>query len=171
MIGAMALGIYGLPRFTSDIDILVDGDFKDKVMSMMEILGYSCFQKSNNFAQFDSDLGVLGAIDYMFVYTQDGRDILKQSVFIEDKMFGKCHVIQPTDYIILKLMAIANNPERCEQDEADIVIILRSYKKNLIPESFGSIDIGKIYLFAERFGHRNKIEKLLNKNLFNNENS
>lgn len=163
LIGAFALTIYGLPRFTADIDLLTEGRFWPLISSIMERLGYTCFQKTRSFAQFDSELGVYGKVDFMFVNTPEGRDILKRSTLIEDALLGNHPVLQPTDYIILKLMAIANNPERGLKDEADIIDVLRLYKEGLIISKFEPLNKDRIYFFAERFGQKDRVLSLFNK--------
>ena len=164
LIGAMALGVYGLPRYTSDIDLLAEENYWPKIASLMERLGYECYQKSDFFAQFDSELGIYGKVDFMFVSTQDGRNIIKRSVLVEDEVFGSIPVIQPSDYIILKLMAIANNPDRSIKDESDLSGFLDLYKNNLLSEYFDVLDVDRILLFADRFGLRDFINKYLSIN-------
>ncbi|MBN1847903.1 MAG: hypothetical protein JW932_04890 [Deltaproteobacteria bacterium] len=162
LIGALALGIYGLPRFTADIDLLTEGRYWNQISSMMEKLDYICFQKTDSFAQFDSELGVYGKIDFMLVNTDEGKDILKRSVIINDELWGNHPIIQPTDYIVLKLMAIANNPDRSLRDESDISEVLKLSKNNLIPKDFGLLDMDRIFSFAEKFGQIEKMKRLLN---------
>ncbi|MBW1903196.1 MAG: nucleotidyl transferase AbiEii/AbiGii toxin family protein, partial [Deltaproteobacteria bacterium] len=132
LIGAMALGVYGLPRYTSDIDLLTEDNHWPKIAPIMERLGYECYQKTDFFAQFDSEMGIYGKVDFMFVSTQDGRDIIKRSVLIKDEIFGRVPVIQPSDYIVLKLMAIANNPDRSIKDESDLSGFFDLHKINLL---------------------------------------
>jgi len=163
LIGAFALNLYGLPRFTVDIDLLTEGRFWPRISSIMERLGYTCFHKTQSFAQFDSELGVLGKIDFMFVNTPEGRHILKRSIETKDELLGDHPVILPTDYIILKLMAIANNPERSLRDEGDILDVLKLDHEGLIPGIFGKLDKGRIYLFAKRFGQSERAESLFDK--------
>lgn len=163
LIGALALGIYGLPRFTADIDLLTEGLLWPQISAVMQRLGYNCFQKTGSFAQFDSELGVMGKIDFMFVNTPEGKDILKRSIVIKDELLGDHPIIQPTDYIILKLMAVANNPKRSGRDERDILDVLKLHKEGLIPEIFGKLDKKRIELFAERFGQRRRTELLFHK--------
>ncbi len=78
LIGALPLSLYGLPRFTADIDLLTEGRFWSRISPIMKKLGYTCYQKTESFAQFDSEMGVLGKIDFMFVGTPEGKDILKR---------------------------------------------------------------------------------------------
>ncbi|MFQ5486739.1 MAG: hypothetical protein ACE5DO_15605 [Desulfobacterales bacterium] len=160
LIGAFALNLYGLPKYTADIDLLTEGRFWASIKLIMEKLGYRCFQRTTFFAQFDSELGVYGKIDFMFVNTDEGKNILERSALINDDLFGRQPVIQPTDYIILKLMAIANDSGRFPKDEADILDVLKLYQEGLIPDGFERLDNKKVLLFAERFGQRDRAEAL-----------
>ncbi len=163
LIGAMALGIFGLPRYTSDIDLLANQKDWYKISLIMEKLGYTCFQKSDVFAQFDSELGVYGKVDFMLVQTNEGRDIIKRSIIIDDFFSPITPVVQPTDYVILKLMAMANNPDRNAQDEADISSCFDLLNNDLLPKRFNPIDIERILLFADKFGKQSLIQKYLDK--------
>jgi len=159
LIGALTLSLYGLPRFTADIDLLTEARFWSRLSPIMKKLGYTCYQKTKSFAQFDSEMGVLGKIDFMFVSTPEGEDMLKKSILADDELIGTYHVIQPTDYIILKLMAIANNPGRSQKDEGDILAVMNLYKNRLIPENFEPLDMDRVYLFAEKFSQKDKAQK------------
>jgi len=161
VIGAMALGLYGLPRFTADIDLITEGRFWAALQPIMKRLGYTCVQKTDTFAQFESELGVLGYIDFMFVNTPDGSAILECRVEITDELLGKYPVVQPTDYLILKMMAVANNPERSAKDEADIAAFISLLQNRQVPDAFEPLDMERIRLFADRFGQRNLIEKYI----------
>ncbi|MCD4777640.1 MAG: hypothetical protein K8R12_01575 [Desulfobacterales bacterium] len=159
LIGALALSLYGLPRFTADIDLLTEARFWSRISLIMKKLGYTCYQKTKSFAQFDSEMGVLGKIDFMFVSTPEGEDILKKSILAGDELIGTYHVIQPTDYIVLKLMAIANNSDRSQKDESDILAVMNLYKNRLIPENFEPLDMERVYLFAEKFSQKEKAQR------------
>ena len=161
VIGAIALGLYSLPRFTSDIDLIVEGRFWPELDSIMGKLGYSCYQKTDAFAQFESEMGAMGYIDFMFVNTPDGLNILNRTIVVQDELLGKIPVVQPTDYIILKLMAIANNPDLSIKDEADISTFIKLCQNRLLPDHFEPLDMERIYLFADRFGQRKLIDKYL----------
>lgn len=160
LIGAFALSLYGMPKYTADIDILTGGRFWAKISSIMKGLGYTCFQKTRSFAQFDSEMGIYGKVDFMLVGTPDGMEILQRSVVVRDDLIGDHPIIQPTDYIILKLMAIANNPDRGPGDEGDILRVLKSFRKSLIPDDFDPIDWERIYFFADRFGQKERVDSI-----------
>jgi len=117
----------------------------------MTQLGYNCFQNSDLFAQFDSDQKDLWNIDFFFVHTDDGKSMIQHSIEIENESTGTHPVIQPSDYIILKIMAIANNPGRTHRDAADIISLLRANAKTMIPKPFNRIEKDRVFQFAERF--------------------
>ena len=163
IIGALALGRYGLPRFTADIDLLTEGRHWPLLSQAMTELGFECFQKTPSFARYDSKREAFGDIDFLFVETRDGVDLLQRSVVMEDELFGRHPIVQPTDFFILKFMAIANNPDRLARDETDILAVLKLSDGNLIPEEFQSLDMGRLQLFAERFGQTRRLEGYIKK--------
>ena len=54
----------------------------------MADLGFDCFQDTAAFAQFDSELGVYGKVDFMFVHTDDGLAILERAIPVNDDFWG-----------------------------------------------------------------------------------
>jgi hypothetical protein len=104
----------------------------DLILPIMEELGYTCFNRGKFFAQFDSELGIFGSLDFLFVSTAEGKKIIKRSVLFSDELFGSCPVVQPVDYIGLKLMDIANNQIRASRDTGDIIELLQIIKKGPI---------------------------------------
>jgi hypothetical protein len=163
LIGALALGSYGFPRFTADVDIMTENTYSNIISDLMKNLGYTCFQKTKLFAQFDSEKGDLGKVDFMFVSTDEGKNIIKRSAFIVDELIGSNPVVQPVDYIGLKLMAIANNATRSPKDVVDIFQCLQLVKNGLLPSNFELPDRDRIYYYADRFGLRERIDDIFRK--------
>jgi len=151
LIGAFALGFFGLPRHTVDIDFMTDAAHWNHILEIMTESGYTCFQKSQSFAQFDSDYDIFGKVDFMLVDTEEGRDMLNRSVLIDAEIIGKIRVIQPSDYIILKLLAIANNKERQLKDESDIAEFFKTISEFGLSDEFEALDYQRIRYFAEKY--------------------
>lgn len=161
LIGAFALGFYGLSRHTVDIDFMVDANYGDPALEILTGSGYTCFQKTELFAQFDSEYDVFGKVDMMFASTDAGREMIRRSVLLDAELIGRVPVVQPTDYIILKLLAIANDKERLPKDEFDISEFFKGYRTFGISEKFEKIDAKRIYRFAEKFGQTGLIQKYM----------
>jgi hypothetical protein len=163
VIGALAMAFYGWPRYTADIDLLTDEVNRDVVFGVMADLDFECFQDAGSFAQFDSAYGVYGSVDFMFVSTPDGRAMLSQSAFVKDEAIGMAPVIQPTDYTILKLMAIANNEQRISHDLADLDVLFKAQHNDLISPAFRGLELKRIWQYADRFGVTELLSSILPK--------
>ncbi|MBI9085588.1 MAG: hypothetical protein JEZ11_18465 [Desulfobacterales bacterium] len=161
LIGAMALSIYGLSRYTSDIDLMCDAASWPTISQGMSTIGFECFQKADAFAQFDAEGGILGRIDIMLIETDEGRAMLDRRVVVADELLGSQPVAQPTDFLILKLMSMANNAQREPADRADISAIFRLNDAGMIPRLFEPLDINRLTQFAERFGQRAVLDDCL----------
>ncbi len=161
LIGALALALYGMPRYTADIDLLTEARHREKIRDLMAELGFDCFQNTDAFAQFDSELGVYGKVDFMFARTEDGLAILERAISLKDEFFGEIPVVQPTDYAVLKLMAIANNPDRKIHDTADLEALFKTTAAGFVDERFNAIDVARLTHFADRFGILDHLESLL----------
>ena len=161
LIGAFALGFFGLPRHTVDIDFMVDTDYRDSASAILTGAGYTCFQKTETFAQFDSPYDVFGKVDLMLARFEAGREMIRRSVVLDSELIGRVPVIQPTDYIILKLLAVANDKERLPKDEFDISEFFKGYRKFGISDKFEKIDAKRIYDFAGKFGQTDLLAKYL----------
>mgnify|MGYP006290287485 FL=1 len=124
-------------------------------------LGYQTLQVTDAFAQFTSEMNVLGKIDFLFVRTPDGIRILEDRARITDETLGEIDVVQPTDYLVLKLMAVANNPSRRAGDEADMVSLLKAWKAGQLPDAYEAIDTARLLTMADRFRQRALMESIL----------
>jgi hypothetical protein len=163
LIGAAALAVYGIPRFTADIDILSEAARMPEIRGLMKRLGFTCFQETTAFARFDSEMGILGRFDFMLMATPDGLAMIERSAMVNDPVWGRHPVVQPTDYLILKLMAIANNPSRISGDEADIMYLLGVIRNDLLADGFEPLDHRRLEGFARRFGQQERLQACLNK--------
>ena len=63
LMGALALALYGLPRYTADIDMLSAHPHRKVIKQIMTEMDFACFRETEIFAQFDSELGVYGKTD------------------------------------------------------------------------------------------------------------
>ena len=132
LMGGFALGAWGVPRATVDIDFLVNRDDMEKVHKIMTGMGYECRYQTENVSQYVSQLKVFGEVDFLHAFREASLEMIQRAS--ETEVFGgslKVKVLRPEDLIGLKLQAIKNNPSRERTDMADIESLLAVHKDNL----------------------------------------
>ena len=75
----MALGAWGVPRGTVDIDFLVHNDDMKKVDGIMRGLGYECKYRSENVSQYLSPLKVFGEVDFLHAFKTHSLSMLQRT--------------------------------------------------------------------------------------------
>jgi hypothetical protein len=75
-----------------------------------------------------------------------------------DSVMGLVPVVQPTDYAILKLMAIANNPDRKTSDLADLEVIFRAVAAGFVSPVFEQLNVSRLEQFAAKFQVSEKLK-------------
>ncbi len=132
LMGGFAMGIWGVPRATVDLDFLVHRDDLDKVHRIMTAMGYELDHHSENVSQYISPLKKFGGIDFIHAFRDVSLETLQRAVF-KDIYNGamKVKTLIPEDIIGFKLQAIYNNPSREKFDTTDIETLISLYHKNL----------------------------------------
>lgn len=130
IVGAVAMGFWGVRRDTVDIDLLVKAADREKVIAFMKGIGYDHMIASNFADQFGHLMKGMGLVDFLYTKREQG--------IIEDGKTFKginkdidVRVAMPEDIIGLKLDAIKNNPKREIRDWADIQAIVEVLGDNL----------------------------------------
>lgn len=155
IVGAVAMGFWGVRRDTVDIDILVKAADREKVIAFMKGIGYDHMIASNFADQFGHLMKEMGLVDFLYTKREQG--------IIEDGKTFKgvnkdidVRVAMPEDLIGLKLDAIKNNPKRELQDWADIQAIVEVLGDNLdwtkIRNYCNLLDVEEVY--EKIFGFR-----------------
>ena|SRR3989344_1832886 len=147
LIGGFALSAYIKPRMTFDIDILVNGEYKDKIIDLMKNEGFELIHETSNVLQFSGP----GAVDFLLANKELSKEMIKNANLIDSL---KVHVVNPEDIIGLKIQAYCNDSTRELQDKADIYNLMRNYK---------NLDIDKIKKYADIFNQWAVIEDLWKK--------
>jgi len=150
LMGGLALGAWGVPRTTADIDFLVNHDDMDKVDAIMKGLGYECKHKTENVSQYVSPLRVFGEVDFIHAFRIPSLSMLQR---VETKnMFDETlpvKVLKVEDLIGFKVQAAANDESRKAVDIADIESLI-AYNKDrlnwsLIEEYFTLFGLIELY--------------------------
>lgn len=132
LMGGFAMGAWGAPRATVDIDFLVLRDDMEKVDAIMRSLSYECRHWTENVSQYVSPLQVFGEVDFLHAFRIPSLSMLQRAE--ERKMLGKTmtvKVLKIEDMIGFKAQAIANNKERITVDLADIENLINTHKSTI----------------------------------------
>ena len=121
LIGAVAMGFWGVQRDTVDVDILIKERDREKVISLMKSFGYDHIVSSKFADQFAHILKDMGLID--FLYARREKGIIESSKTFRGGGI-EIQVALPEDLIGMKLDGISNDPDRELQDLADIKAIV-----------------------------------------------
>ena len=159
LMGGFALGVWGLPRGTVDIDFLVEHNHLNQIKKIMANLGYKCIYETENVSQYISPEKTFGEIDFLHAFREPSREMLKRSV-VKEIFQGEIRikVLKPEDLIGLKVQAIANDESRKAFDLADIESLLSRFRQeldwNLINKYFEIFNFREIFLeLKKKHGH------------------
>lgn len=156
LIGGFAMGAWGVPRSTVDIDFLIHRSDLQKVHRILTKMGYTCRYQTENVSQFVSSLEVFGEIDILHAFREISLGMLQRA---EDRKIFKetmsIKVLKVEDLIGLKVQAIANDPSRELIDLADIESLLETY--------CATIDWGIIEEYFALFEFNDQFSELKNK--------
>ncbi len=122
IIGAVAMGFWGVRRDTMDIDFLVRSIDREKITAIMKGFGYDRAVSSKFADQFVHLIQAMGSVD--FLYTKKEKGIIESSTTFRGLDGEDIHVALPEDIIGMKLEGIRNNPKREMKDLADIQSIV-----------------------------------------------
>ncbi len=158
LMGGMALGAWGDPRGTVDIDFLVHRDDMDKVDSIMKGLGYECRHRTENVSQYLSPLRVFGEVDFLHAFRTPSLSMLQRTV--EKKVFDGVafvKVLKIEDLIGFKLQGMVSDESRKSQDFSDIESLISTNNKDidwsLVKEYFDLFNCSELFnKLREKYG-------------------
>ena len=129
VIGGFALGLWGISRSTVDLDFLLLMEDLSKAETILANFAYRQVHKSENVAQYSSDLAPYGHIDVLLAFRKISRTMLERRV--QKSLPGKnpIYTLHPEDLIGLKLQAAVNNPSREIQELQDIRSLIGSARR------------------------------------------
>ncbi len=150
LIGGMALGAWGVPRGTVDIDFLVNRDDMNKVDTIMQKLGYECKYKTENVSQYLSPLNIFGEVDFLHAFRSPSLSMLQRAV--DEEIFSgsiTIRVLKLEDLIGFKVQAMANDESRKAVDLEDIESLMSEHKGKIdwsaVEEYFALFRLNKLF--------------------------
>lgn len=120
LIGGVALIVYGLARTTLDLDLVVDVDAKDEIVSFMEELGFETLHCSAAYSNHLHPDPVRGRIDFLYVRGPTRDRLFAEAETRTGPRGIDVLVPKPEHLVAMKVFAIKSDPSRTFQDLADI---------------------------------------------------
>ena len=118
LIGGVAVGLHGYARATADIDLLVDGARRDRVIELMRSAGLTLAASTEEVLHFGGEVPV----DMLLARRETTRQMLADAT--PDPATGTM-LLRVEDIIGLKIQAFSNNPARKWHDQADIAALIQ----------------------------------------------
>ncbi len=151
LIGAFALHAYGYVRATQDIDFIVRTRDQDRIVALVESLGFHTIYRSTGYSNHVHPLSGLGRIDFVYVKGETADRIFeaaeKRSI-LGDLMLP---VADAEHIIALKIFAMKNDPDRALREMADIQWLIRS----------AGVRPDRVRRYFERHGLMERYEEIL----------
>lgn len=152
--GGNALLAWGHQRPTHDVDFVVDGIHRSRVLAYAESLGYETTFASEGFSNHYHREQAFGHVDFLYVYDQTAE------VFFTDtphrQTFGlDLPVLRPEHLIAMKVHAMKQRPMRVLIDAPDIAYLMRlpGLDRKRVREYFVQHGLLKIYDELEKDRH------------------
>ncbi len=157
LIGGFALPFHGVRRATGDVDFLVEAAGADALHDALSAAGYETLHRSLDAANYRGNGAQLVAVDVLYARRPPTLAMLDRATVSQGG--GGVPVVDVEALIGLKLQAIANDPARRRQDEADIVALLTLHlpvlDRALLDEYFALFERQDVLArFLEEAGHR-----------------
>ncbi len=151
VIGGVALAMYGLPRTTVDLDLVVDFAVQDALIRWLEARGYRTLHRSGGYSNHSHSDPAQGDLDFVYVRGETA-----------EKLFGACRrvpgpggreapVPSPEHLAALKVAALKNDPERVFRDQEDLRFLVR------LP----GVDRGAVRRYFEDHGLGDRFDEIL----------
>jgi uncharacterized protein (DUF1330 family) len=151
VIGGVALVMYGLPRTTLDLDLVVDFAAQEALVSWLEARGYRTLHRSSGYSNHSHSDAAWGDLDLVYVRGETA-----------EKLFAGCRrakgpgglevpIPRPEHLAALKVVALKNDPDRAFRDQEDLRFLLH------LP----GVDQKEMRSYFERHGLGERFDEIL----------
>lgn len=151
LIGGLALLSAGVTRATTDIDLLVLIDDKDKVKTIEK--GYELRYETIDVLNFFGTEVDKGRIDFIVAHRKHAKAMLQRAKKFNILGHPEVKVATIEDQIGMKVQSSSNDKERYFKDMSDIQLLIRNNKDKI------NIDLVKEYF--KLFNREEDLEKVL----------
>jgi hypothetical protein len=123
VIGGVALGAYGNPRMTLDLDVVTEASAQEPLIAFMESQGFATLHRSSGYSNHRHPQR--GRVDFMYVRDQTADRLFSSTTELPGPGGRSIPVPRPEHLIAMKVQAMRDAPERALQDLVDIAYLLQ----------------------------------------------
>jgi predicted nucleotidyltransferase len=157
VIGGLAVGIYGAPRATVDIDVLLEGGCAVRLDEMLADLGYSLVYRWEESSHFTPTRPDRCPLDFLHARRPHSLGMLERAHRVELGEEGlRVPVVEMEDLVGLKVQAMVNDPDRRRGELVDIRALLEaaaSLKRH--------VDMDRVREYFALFGEEKELQELM----------
>ena len=126
VIGGVALAIWGVPRTTLDLDLVVDGDRQADVLAILASLGYQLLHQSTGYSNHRHSDPEKGQVDIVYVRNGTRDQVFAATTQQKGPRGLAVPVASPEHLAAMKVRAMRNDPSRRERDLEDLRSLARA---------------------------------------------
>ncbi len=157
VIGGLAVGIYGAPRTTVDIDILIDGACAGRLEEMLGGLGYGLVYRWEESSHFAPTCAERCPLDFLHARRPHSLGMLARAhrvALAEEGLLVP--VVEMEDLIGLKVQAMVNDPDRRRGELVGMRELFEAAATLQRP-----VDMGRVREYFALFGEEKELQEIL----------
>lgn len=124
VIGGVALVMYGLPRTTVDLDLVVDFSIQDDLIRWLEGWGYRTLHRSSGYSNHSHPDTDWGDLDFVYVRGDTAEKLFAGCRRAKGPGGQEVPVPSPEHLVALKVVALKNDPDRAFRDQEDLRFLI-----------------------------------------------
>ena len=150
VIGGVALVVYGLPRTTVDLDLVVESAAQDDLIRFLESRGYETLHRSSGYSNHKHPDPHWGGVDLVYIGGETSRELFAASRLSQGPGGLPIPLPKPEHLAAFKIVAMKNDPSRTFQEMADIRFLL----------NLPGVDRKEIRSYFDRHGMKERFDEL-----------
>lgn len=151
VIGGVALVMYGLPRTTLDLDLVVDFAVQEPLVQWLEAQGYRTLHRSGGYSNHSHLDTAWGNLDFVYVRGETAEKLFAGCRRAQGPGGREVPVPSPEHLAALKVVSLKNDPGRAFRDQEDLRFLLH------LP----GVDQGEVRRYFERHGLGKRFDEIL----------
>jgi len=133
--GGLAVNAHGFARLTSDADLLIRADHRDKATETLTNLGFTLEGSTNVASRFSHQSYIVPHVDLLWTETQTFNVFLASTILVN----GHAKTLSLPHLIAMKLHTIAENEDRFAKDSEDIKFLLKHNPRKIASEEYQTL--------------------------------